>query len=176
MRVDAFAARRLKSVTVARRADRSGFKACNLNHALKNVAAEPFFAVVDADEILPPNVLTDLVPHLVRNESCGFVRANHRSRPDAGSKLAQDLGVGIDIHWKWRQPLRDCFGVVMFLGHGAVLRRASWEAVGGFPERISEDLAFATAIREQGYHGRFAEDVVCLEGTPRPCAPCACAT
>lgn len=165
-RVDAFAARHLKSVTVVRRADRRGFKAGNLNHALANVAAEPFFAVVDADEILPPNFLTDLVPHLVRNEACGFVQANHRSRPDAESKLARDLGVGIDIHWKWYQPLRNRYGFVMFLGHGAVLRRASWEAVGGFPELVSEDLAFAIAIREHGYHGRFVEDVVCLEEFP----------
>ncbi|MBU6374347.1 MAG: glycosyltransferase, partial [Alphaproteobacteria bacterium] len=165
-RVDAFAARHLESVTVVRRADRRGFKAGNLNHALENVAAEPFFAVVDADEILPPNFLTDLVPHLVRNDSCGFVQANHRSRPDSETRLAQDLGVGIDIHWKWYQPLRNRYGFVMFLGHGAVLRRASWEAVGGFPELVSEDLAFAIAIREHGYHGRFVEDVVCFEEFP----------
>lgn len=165
-RVDAFAAKHLECVTVVRRADRSGFKAGNLNHALKNVAAEPFFAVVDADEILPPNFLTDLVPLLVRNEKCGFVQANHRSRPGAESELARDLGVGIDIHWKWYQPLRNRFGFVMFLGHGAVLRRQSWEAVGGFPELVSEDLAFAIAIREHGFHGRFVEDVVCLEEFP----------
>jgi cellulose synthase/poly-beta-1,6-N-acetylglucosamine synthase-like glycosyltransferase len=165
-RVDAFAAKHLQSVTVVRRADRRGFKAGNLNHALTNVAAEPHFAVVDADEILPPNFLTDLVPHLVHNDRCGFVQANHRARPDAESKLARDLGVGIDIHWKWYQPLRNRFGFVMFLGHGAVLRRASWEAVGGFPELVSEDLAFAIAIGEHGYHGRFVEDVVCLEEFP----------
>ena len=29
------------------------------------------------------------------------------------------LGAGIDIHWEWYQPLRNDFGFVMFLGHGA---------------------------------------------------------
>ncbi|MFT5658020.1 MAG: hypothetical protein ACI9KN_001299 [Gammaproteobacteria bacterium] len=32
-----------------------------------------------------------------------------------------------------------------------------------FPELVSKDLAYAIAIREQGYYGTFAEDVVCKE-------------
>ncbi|MDX2276962.1 MAG: glycosyltransferase [Hyphomonadaceae bacterium] len=164
-RVDAFAARYPGRVTVVRRADRRGFKAGNLNHALSNVVSQPLFAIVDADEILPPSFLTDLVPYL-QDPRCGFVQANHRSRPDAESALARDLGIGIDIHWKWYQPLRDRFGFVMFLGHGAVLRRRCWEEVGGFPEIVSEDLAYAIALRERGYHGRFAKEVVCFEEFP----------
>ena len=72
----------------------------------------------------------------------------------------------MDIHWKWYQPLRNRFGFVMFLGHGALLRRSCWEQAGGFPELVSEDLAYALAIREHGYYGRFAEDVVCHEEFP----------
>lgn len=165
-RVDAFAARHLGRVTVVRRPDARGFKAGNLNYALKNVATEPFFAVVDADEVLPRDFLTTLIPRLVADETCGFVQANHRSRPGAESPLARDMGIGIDIHWKWYQPLRNRFGFVMFLGHGALLRRGCWEEVGGFPEIVSEDLAYAIAIRERGYHGVFAEDVVCWEEFP----------
>jgi hypothetical protein len=54
----------------------------------------------------------------------------------------------------------------MFLGHGALLRRSCWEEIGGFPEIVSEDLGYAIAIRERGYFGTFAEDVVCLEEFP----------
>ncbi|RMF02202.1 MAG: hypothetical protein D6772_03790, partial [Bacteroidetes bacterium] len=53
-----------------------------------------------------------------------------------------------------------------FLGHGALLRRQCWELVGGFPDIVSEDLGFAIAIREEGYRGRFVEDVVCYEDFP----------
>lgn len=165
-RVDAFAARNLGRVTVVRRPDRRGFKAGNLNNALQGVATEPFFAVVDADEVLPRDFLRRLTPRLMADPSCGFIQANHRSRPDAETRLAQDMGVGIDIHWKWYQPLRNDFGFVMFLGHGALLRRRCWEEAGGFPEIVSEDLAYAIAIREKGYHGVFASDVTCLEEFP----------
>jgi hypothetical protein len=73
---------------------------------------------------------------------------------------------GVDVHWKWYQPLRNRFGFVMFLGHGAILRRSCWQTVGGFPEVVSEDLAYAIAIREQGYYGTLAEDVTCFEEFP----------
>jgi cellulose synthase/poly-beta-1,6-N-acetylglucosamine synthase-like glycosyltransferase len=76
------------------------------------------------------------------------------------------MGIGVNIHWKWYQPLRNRYGFVMFLGHGALLRRSCWEEVGGFPEIVSEDLAYAIALRELGYHGFFAEDVICEEEFP----------
>ena len=165
-RVDAFAEAHIGRVVVVRREDRVGFKAGNLNHALANIAHEPLFAVVDADEILPRDFLARLVPRLLADPKCGFVQANHRSRRNAGSQLARDMGIGVDIHWKWYQPLRNDYGFVMFLGHGAVLRRACWTQVGGFPHIVSEDLGYAIAIRELGYKGLFAEDVVCLEEFP----------
>jgi len=165
-RVDAFAAAHSGRVTVVRRPSRSGAKAGNLNHALGEVVAEPLFAVVDADEILPANFLERLVPRLEADAGCGFVQANHRARKRPHTQLAQDMGIGIDIHWKWYQPLRNKYGFVMFLGHGALIRRSAWAVVGGFPEIVSEDLAFAIALRERGYHGFFAEDVICEEEFP----------
>jgi hypothetical protein len=94
------------------------------------------------------------------------VQASHRYNPDAPSAFSASLGAGIDSHWRWYQPLRNRYGFVMLLGHGALLRRAAWEIVGGFPEIVSEDLAFALRIREHGFRGQFAEDVVCQEDFP----------
>jgi len=54
----------------------------------------------------------------------------------------------------------------MLLGHGALVRRQTWLDAGGFPELVSEDLAFALRAREAGWRGRFAEDVVCYEEFP----------
>jgi cellulose synthase/poly-beta-1,6-N-acetylglucosamine synthase-like glycosyltransferase len=165
-RVDAFASSAPDRITVVRRRDRRAAKAGNLNHALAEIVREPLFAIVDADEILPPDFLDRLVPRLESDPDCGFVQANHRARKSPPTQLARDLGIGIDIHWKWYQPLRNRFGFVMFLGHGALIRRECWVAAGGFPEIVSEDLAFAIAIRDIGYHGYFAEDVVCEEEFP----------
>jgi cellulose synthase/poly-beta-1,6-N-acetylglucosamine synthase-like glycosyltransferase len=164
--VDAFAARHPGRVKVVRRADRRGFKAGNLNNALGKVAHEPFFALADADEILPPDFVAKLAARLVADPNCGFVQASHHYNPEAPSAFSASLGEGIDSHWRWYQPLRNRFGFVMLLGHGALLRREAWEAVGGFPEIVSEDLAFALRIREKGWRGQFAEDVVCFEDFP----------
>jgi len=166
-KVESFAERHPSRVEVIRRAHRKGFKAGNLNNALSRIAKEfPYFAIADADEILPSDFLKKLVPILEQDPHCGFVQANHVSNPNQKSKLAQALGVGIDIHWKWHQPLRNRYGFVMFLGHGALIRSKCWEMAGGFPEIVSEDLAFAIRIRELGYRGKFIEDVVCYEDFP----------
>lgn len=165
--VDEFAARHPERVRVVRRADRRGFKAGNLNNGLATVATdEPYFALVDADEILPVDFLRRTVPTLERDASIGFVQCNHRANPSSTSPLAKYMGVGIDIHWRWYQPLRNRYGFVMLLGHGAVIRRECWQATGGFPNLVSEDLAFALAARKLGWRGYFEEDVVCYEDFP----------
>ncbi len=166
-RVDAFAARFPEVVKVVRRPNREGFKAGNMNYGLKHVATkEPYFAIADADELLPTDFLSKLAPVMEADPMCGFTQANHRANPNAESPLARAMGIGVDLHWKWYQPLRNNYGFVMFLGHGALLRRRCWEEIGGFPDIVSEDLGFAIHIREKGYRGRFVEDVVCYEDFP----------
>jgi len=165
-RIDAFAAAHPDRVKVVRRAVRRAYKAGNLNHALAGIAREPFFALVDADEILPKNFLKALVPRMQAMADCGFIQANHCSNPHAETPLARDLGAGVDSHWRWYHPLRNDYGFVMLLGHGALIRRQAWVDAGGFPELVSEDLAFALRAREAGWRGRFAEDVLCYEEFP----------
>jgi len=166
-RVDRFATLYPEQVRVVRRADRKGFKAGNLNHALAGVASkEQVFALADADEILPDNFLSRLVPRLLKDQSCGFIQANHRFNQESSGKLPHHMGAGVDIHWRWYQPLRNKYGFVMLLGHGAVLRREAWVAAEGFPELVSEDLAYALRLRELGWKGTFAEDVICFEDFP----------
>lgn len=166
-RVDNFADRFPERVQVVRRPDRKAFKAGNMNHGLSVAAVdEPYFAIADADEILPTDFLAKLVPKMENDPQCGFVQANHRANPGQTSPLAKALGVGIDLHWKWYQPLRNEYGFVMFLGHGALLRRNVWEKIGGFPDIVSEDLGFAIRARELGFRGKFVEDVICYEDFP----------
>jgi GT2 family glycosyltransferase len=87
---------------------------------------------------------------LLADDRCGFVQANHRSNPNRGGALQAAMGVGIDIHWRWYHPLRNRYGFVMLLGHGAVIRRRVWKGIGGFPEIVSEDLGFSLRARQHG--------------------------
>ena len=166
-KIDQFANKYDDRVVVVRRPDRKGFKAGNLNHGLLHAATdEPYFAIADADEILPSNFLKKLISVIESDEKCGFVQANHRSNPQRKSDIANAMGAGIDVHWRYYQPLRNAYGFVMFLGHGAMIRRSCWEDVQGFPDIVSEDLGFAIDIREKGYRGRFVSNVVCYEDFP----------
>lgn len=164
--VDDFASRDKERIVVVRRPDRKAFKAGNLNYALTNVAKEKYFAIADADEILPANFLRRLVPIMEHDPKCGFVQANHEANPDTANRIQKDMGVGINTHWKWHQPLRNQYGFVMFLGHGALLRYDCWKMIGGFPDIVSEDLGFAIAAREKGYRGHFEENITCYEDFP----------
>ncbi len=164
--IDLYASNYPGRVQVIRRDNREGFKAGNMNNALEHYITEPYFAIADADEILPKDFLKKLVNVIEADDKCGFVQANHRANINDDSALSKSLGIGVDIHWKYYQPFRNDYGFVMFLGHGALIRTKCWHEIGGFPHIVSEDLGFAIHAREKGYRGRFVEDVICLEDFP----------
>jgi len=162
--IDAYAADD-SDVTVVRREGREGYKAGAINHALETAIDEPYFALLDADEVLPEDFVENTITHFTDDE-IGFVQANHDYNRETATTFGKALGIGVDVHWDVYQPPRNKYGFVMLLGHGALLRRDVWDEIGGFPELVSEDLAFATRAREHGYRGVFAPDVDCLEDFP----------
>jgi cellulose synthase/poly-beta-1,6-N-acetylglucosamine synthase-like glycosyltransferase len=165
--IDEFHNAHPNKTTIIRRMAKVGFKAGNLNNALKHYAvADKYFAVIDADEVIPSNFLNELIPYFSINERIAFVQANHGQNPQQPSKFAADLAQGINFHWDVYQPPRNDYGFVVFYGHGAVIRCDVWEEVGGFPEIVSEDLAFSTRIRQLGYSGYFVKEVLCYEDFP----------
>jgi len=165
--IDQFHHSHPQQTTIVRRKDRSGFKAGNMNNALRNHATQcEYFAVIDADEVIPHDFLEKLISYLNHDETIAFVQAHHEENPRQPSKFAQDLALGINFHWDVYQPPRNDYGFVIFYGHGALIRRDVWEKVGGFPEIVSEDLAFATRIRQLGYRGYFVREVTCYEDFP----------
>lgn len=165
--VDDFASRHVGRATVVRRSNREGFKAGSLNHALAGIAANAeFFAVADADSVLPPDFIRRLLPHLIPDPSIGWVQASHRPHPDQHSVFARDLCLGIVPLWTVYYGPKNEFGFVPFLGHGGMIRTSAWRHVGGVPELVSEDLCLSTRLAQLGYRGVFAADVICYEDFP----------
>jgi cellulose synthase/poly-beta-1,6-N-acetylglucosamine synthase-like glycosyltransferase len=153
--------------TLVRRSDKSGFKAGNLNHALRTVASDcEYFAVVDADEVLPSDFLSATVPHFRLDKRIGFVQANHRYVSTDISPFASDMAKNAELHWGLFLPARNKYGFVLFYGHGAVIRTDVWRELKGFPRVVCEDIAFAAKAREHGYLGLFTRDVVAEERFP----------
>lgn len=166
IRVDAYAAKSPKRITVVRRTTRTGFKAGNLNFALKNVITHyPIFAVVDADERLPEDFLSLTVPWLEK-PGIAFAQACHMPNPRQESAFAHDIGPTIIPFWQVHCRPRNRYGSVVFMGHGALMKYDAWEQVGGFPEFVSEDFAFTMQLRESGFQGVYLEHVVCYEDFP----------
>jgi cellulose synthase/poly-beta-1,6-N-acetylglucosamine synthase-like glycosyltransferase len=166
-RADEFARQHTDKVTVIRRPDRVGYKAGSLNHALRlHVKDFPYFAVVDADSILPETFIADLLPYFCMGDDIGYVQGSHRPNPHQKSQFAKDLSLGIIPLWTVYYGPRNRFGNVIFLGHGGIIRYDVWQATGGFPEIVSEDLAFSTRAAQLGYRGYFAHNVVSYEDFP----------
>jgi cellulose synthase/poly-beta-1,6-N-acetylglucosamine synthase-like glycosyltransferase len=164
--LDSFCVLHRESTTLVRRGTREHFKAGNVNHALRTVAsAYEFFALVDADEHLPQNFLRRACDELQRT-GCAFAQANHAPNHDQPSRFARDLAPTMRALWDVFCRPKNRFGFVACLGHGVVIRRRSWEAVGGFPEVVTEDYAFSAALAGLGQRGTFLPSLVCGEDFP----------
>lgn len=163
--IDAWVAQRGSEVTVSRRGNRVGYKAGNLNHAIAQHVREAFIVICDADEILPRDFVASLLGYFAA-PSIAFVQARHEARSDGATRFSTVLGPTIKIFHDYCLPMRNRFGFVACYGHGVMLRRSAWEAIGGFPEVTSEDLAFASRALTHGLRGVYAEAVVAQEAFP----------
>lgn len=167
--VDAFQEDFASATTLVRLQPRQGFKGRSLNDTLKTVVGDEyeFFAVCDADSYLPSDFLSRTMPYFLLDERIAFVQANHTSRGHNQTKFAKDFEVTVDPWWRLDQLPRARYGFHMCVGHGVVIRREAWEKVGGYPEVVEEDRTFSMRLREHGYYGCFAPEVVCGEEFPQ---------
>jgi len=166
-RIDDFVSRNPGHLYLIRRDLKKGFKAGNLNHALGMISGKyDYFSISDADGTLPKSFIKRLLPYFSISSSIGFIQANQRSDPEQRNSFTKDLSLNTDLHWKYYLPAKNYFGFVMFYGHGALIRSDVWKEAGGFPDTITEDLAFSSIIRERGYEGIFVDDVICYEEFP----------
>ncbi|GLY06589.1 glycosyltransferase family 2 protein [Actinoplanes sp. NBRC 101535] len=160
--IDDFAARH--GVQVVRRADRAGFKAGNLNNHLRT-AEYDYFVILDSDEIIPSDYVTRSLDYFAHYGNAGIVQANHsatRNRND----FMRVFAIGVDSHWIAYQTVKDRHGFLSLLGHGAMVSRECYQAAGGFPAVVAEDLCFSIAARDAGYYTVFAPDIRCEEEFP----------
>jgi cellulose synthase/poly-beta-1,6-N-acetylglucosamine synthase-like glycosyltransferase len=125
-----------------------------------------YFAVADADEILPSEFLSICVSRLSQRPGVGFAQCAHAARESGASEFAARHGLAIAGHWRHFVPAREWYGLLPFYGHGAVIRMDAWREVGGFPEIVSEDMALTIQLRRAGFHGIYVPDVVCEENFP----------
>jgi len=165
--VDNFAQKH--GLQVIRRADRTGFKAGNINHYFmgeecKN-AGYGYYVILDSDEILPPDYVEESLKYFYARKNVGIVQANHIS--DRNRNFFMKLfHVGVNSHWPTYQTMKHFYGFSTMLGHGAMLKRECYEQAGGFPPLVAEDLCLSIEARGAGYYVAFAPNIVCREEYP----------
>ena len=167
-RIDLFQEQNQSIVNILRRNTHRGFKAGNINDALKKIEKRfEYVAVNDADTELPDHFLNKLLPKFALSPKIAFVQAAQGALKDQKGYFGKSMKPMIDIHWKHYMSLKNRFGFVMWYGHGAILKRSVVEETGGIPEVVTEDLAFSSEVRRRGYYGIVDEDIVCGEEFPQ---------
>lgn len=162
-RVDAFASQH--GAEVIRRADRVGFKAGNLNNYLTGRTDYDYFVLLDSDEVIPPEFITRALDYFIADTHVGIVQANHRATRNR-TYFMNLFARGVDSHWPTYQVVKTFAGFMSLLGHGAMVSRTCYEAAGGFPHVVAEDLCFSIEARIAGLYVVFAEDIMCEEEYP----------
>jgi len=168
--VDRFCHEHEQACTLIRRTERKAFKAGNLNYLLRHLRDSglnpAYLLLVDNDSLIDPNFPRQAVAILARRPELAFVQAPHRAYlPANATSFQHALSIGVQAMWRFL-VLKNRFGMVPLLGHGAVVRMSALLQAGGFPLRVSEDLALSTKFRELGYQGHVLASVWCSEGLP----------
>lgn len=147
-RIDAFAAR--NGCRVIRRADRSAYKAGNLNSGLAALRGQyDAYVICDSDVVLPRE-FTRVAARALEDPAVAVAQA----APDAGEGrtwFARYFGPLLTTHVAITRRGREAYGVVAFLGRGAMVRATALDEVGGFPTAVAEDLTLTTALRRHGW-------------------------
>lgn len=151
-------------VKVCRRADRKGFKAGNMNNYLAT-AEYDYFVILDSDEIIPPDFVSRCLDYFAAEPDTGIVQGNHIASRNR-TPFMRMFSPGVDSHWPAYQAIKDRYGFLSLLGHGAMVSRDCYKAAGGFPPVVAEDLCFTIKARNAGYFAKFARDVICQEEYP----------
>lgn len=156
-----------RRIPVVRRPDRKGFKAGNLNNFLRRAGHHyDFFVIVDSDEILPAYFINRALDYFAADPGTGIVQANHIATRNR-TPFMRMFAPGVDSHFPAYQLVKAHAGFLSLLGHGAMVSMACYQAAGGFPEIVAEDIGFAIdALAKGRYRCDFAADITCAEEFP----------
>lgn len=167
--IDNWVSRQSTKIIIVRRPNREGFKGGNINNWLKqygNPKKYPFFLLIDADEHLPPTFTKDLL-RKISDTHYAFVQGLHFATGQLKTFFQKTLNLQVAVDQLFQLPAWNYKGVAPLIGHGVILRTEHVQAVGGFPNVVSEDLALSIALAEKGLSGRVVPNVIGQEIFPK---------
>lgn len=141
------------------RSDRTGYKAGNINNALKNAVKEDFFVILDCDQAPLPEFLEESMDYF-SDPKVGFVQVpqhflNDMTPIERGAKM----GTNIFYHSQCVSKAKD--KAMPFCGTNVIVRTDVFRLVGGFSYYTStEDIELGLRINEAGYYGAYVPKIL----------------
>ncbi len=122
------------------RESRKGFKAGALNNMLRE-SNEDYVAIFDYDEYLTNiNFLKDTLPYFA-DEELSYIQTTKRYAK--GTFFSDTVALFDAFFFRFVQPARALNNTAIFAGSCGIIRKASLDKIGGFPEYIIEDTFFS---------------------------------
>ncbi|HET9619305.1 MAG TPA: glycosyltransferase [Pseudolabrys sp.] len=133
-----------------------GFKAGALRLAIVHTAADAeIIGVLDADYVVEPNWLKDLVP-VFGDPSVGLVQAPQDHRDEHRSVLHYAMNAEYAGFFDIGMVQRNEVNAIIVHGTMCLIRRSALEAAGGWSsDTICEDTDLGLSILELGYHAHY---------------------
>ncbi len=141
------------------RENRRAFKAGALNNML-GYSNDNLIAYFDYDEYLVDlNFLKDLVPYF-SDEKLTYIQTEKRYAK--GNFFSDTVGLIDGFFFKFVQPARGLDNTAIFAGSCGIIRKSHLEAIGGFPEYITEDSFFSFESDVNGYKSLYMPKIYAI--------------
>ncbi len=141
-------------IKIVHRKTNKGFKAGALNNLLKYSRGD-VIAVIDADDIIPVNFLSETVRLL--GDNVGFVQAQTTNRNSSLNKISSINSMLYKIFFQAFSSMTP-----FYRGSCAVIRKDAIKKSGGWSEEVlAEDVSITLKIRNAGFSSSYAENVKC---------------
>jgi exo-beta-1,3-glucanase (GH17 family)/cellulose synthase/poly-beta-1,6-N-acetylglucosamine synthase-like glycosyltransferase len=133
-----------------------GYKAGALRLALENAAADAeIVGVIDADYVVQPDWLKDLVP-LFADPNVGLVQSPQDHRDGDRSVMHRAMNAEYAGFFDIGMVQRNEFNAIIVHGTMCLIRRAAIETAGGWPSTtIVEDADLGLTLLEQGWTAHY---------------------
>jgi cellulose synthase (UDP-forming) len=152
-------------VRYVRRSADSGYKAGNVNNALRHHVREPYAIIVDADFALHPEFIQRTIP-LFFDPRVAAVQTPQIYR-NADTLFSRGCKHLQDIFYTYLQPGRHLLGSSFCVGTNVIFRLSALREVGGLREMHSEDIFTTVALLERGYRVSFLDEALAEGLSPR---------
>jgi exo-beta-1,3-glucanase (GH17 family)/cellulose synthase/poly-beta-1,6-N-acetylglucosamine synthase-like glycosyltransferase len=133
-----------------------GYKAGALRVALANTATDAeIIGVIDADYVVEPDWLKDLVPHFA-DQHVGLVQSPQDHRDGERSPMHRAMNAEYAGFFDIGMVQRNEFNAIIVHGTMCLIRRAAIEAAGGWSsDTIVEDTDLGLTLLEQGWIAHY---------------------